>query len=315
MCKVVKFMYLVLILLFSLSFIGACEIETDQPIDEMDKLQVVVSLTIFEDMVEQVGGDKVVVEALVPVGVEPEDYEPTPSDVRALEDADCFIYNGLELERCLPQMVPDMEQKDNFHALAEDEEKFDTIPLPAGAFVGEPDPHLWTNVRYGKQYAQSMASILGKVDPDSKAYYQKRLLDYREELEELHSWIKQQVKNIPAKRRQLITSELCFQYFAAEYGFFHDAIWPINAPAEGTSSQIVRIVDVIEEREIPVVFLENQVDPRPMERVSREAGVPKVGELYSDSLSEPGEGGETYTEMMRSNTSLIVSALQEESKD
>jgi len=284
--------------------------EKEENEENEENLHVVVTLSFFEDMVNQVGGDKVEINALVPVGVEPEEYEPVPLDIRAIEDADLFIYNGLNMERWLPQVISNPEERENFHALAEDD-YFDTIALPDGPFKGDPDPHLWTNVNYAKRYVEQIASILSEADPDHREYYKNRMEDYGAELEQLHLWIEEKVEIIPEERRKLITSELCFQYFAEEYGFFHDAIWPINAPEEGTSAQIVRIVEVIDQKDVPVVFVENQIDPRPMEQVSSETGVPVGGVLYSDSLSEPGEGGETYLEMMRSNTTRLVDVLKE----
>ena len=307
--KFFKVAALVVLLFFIYALPMGCDEEAPSSSQE-DKLHVVVTLSFFEDMVNRIGGERVEVNALVPVGVEPEDYEPSPGDIRAIEDAHRFIYNGLNMERWLSQVVTDLEERDNFHALAEKRD-FDVIPLPEGPFKGDPDPHLWTNVKNAKQYVEEIATVLQEADPDNEDYYEHRLEEYREELTELHQWIATQVEKIPEDQRKLITSELCFQYFAKEYGFSHDAIWPINAPEEGTTAQIVRIVEVIEKEEVPVVFVENQVDPRAMEQVSQEAGVPVGGVLYSDSLSEPGEGGETYMEMMRSNTEQIIKMLKE----
>ncbi len=289
---------------------GSCEFnqEAKQPLQE-DKLQVVVTLSFLEDMVSNVGGEKLEVKGLVPVGVEPEHYEPTPGDIRAIENADLFIYNGLNMERWLPKIVSDLEERENYLALAESE-CFEIITLPSGPFKGNPDPHLWTNVQYASSYVQQIGALLIDAAPHHADYYAKNLEEYLRELEDLHIWMKEKLQKIPEEKRLLITSELCFQYFAKEYGFFHDAIWPINAPEEGTSRQITRILEVIDEHEIPVLFVENQVAPRPMRQVSREADVPIAGELYSDSLSKPGEGAETYLQMMQVNTKRIFDALK-----
>ena len=279
--------------------------------DNEEKLSIVVTLSFFEDMVQQVGRDKVEVTPLVPVGVEPEEYDPRPADIRAIHDADIFIYNGLNMERWLPRVKPDFKEKENYFALAE-QPSLETIPLPSGPFEGDPDPHLWTNVAYAREYVDFIAGILGERDEENREVYRENALEYSKELKNLEEWIEKEVEKIPREERLLVTSELCFQYFAEAYGFYHDAIWPINAPEEGSPSQIRRIIGIIEEKQPPAVFVENQVDHRPMERVSRETGVPIKGVLFSDSLSEPGEGGESYVKMMDSNTRQIVNALKEE---
>lgn len=299
----------VLIMLALLSGAGTagCGLEGK---DEAKPL-VVVSLSFFEDMVARVGGEMIRVKALVPVGVEPEEYEPVPGDLRAIQDAEVFIYNGHNMERWLPRIVPDMAERENCFALGEHPD-LAVIPIPGGPFDGMPDPHLWTDVRNAIIYVEQIVEILARFDPGNGSYYRERGREYIEELSDLHRWIRAQLEEIHPNRRVLISSELCFQYYASVYGFYHDAIWPINASEEGTPSQITRIVAVVQETGVPAVFVENQVDHRPMQQVSRETGVPIGGVLFSDSLSKPGEGAETYIQMMQVNTRLIVEALKEE---
>lgn len=277
-------------------------------------ISVVVTLSFFKDMVQEVAENKIELNALVPVGVEPENYDPTPDDIRAIKNADVFIYNGYNVERWLPRIITDIEEKNHCHSLAE-HPSIKKIFLPSGPFKGEPDPHAWTNVEYAVIYVEQIASILSKADPENEEFYQRRAESYIEELEGLHQWIKGEVKEIPRSKRVLITSELCFQYFAEAYGFRHDAIWPINAPEEGTPAQIVSVVELVEKIQPPAVFVENQVDPRPMKQVSTETGVPIGGVLFSDSLSEPGKEAETYMCMMKSNVRQIIEALTNEERD
>ncbi len=276
--------------------------------DEDEVISVVVTLSFFEDMVGRVGGEAVEVKALVPVGVEPEDYDPTPADIRAVKDADIVIYNGHNMERWLPRVISDLEGREGYYALAEDP-FLETIPLPSGPFEGDPDPHLWTDVKNAVSYVERISSILAEHYPEAEELFRENAESYIKDLNNLDRWIREEVEKIPPENRILITSELCFQYFAASYGFFHDAIWPINAPEEGTPSQIIRVVELVKEKRPPAVFVENQVDHRPMEQVSRETGVPLGGVLFSDSLSKPGEGGETYIKMMESNVRRITAAL------
>lgn len=281
---------------------------------EPGRISVVVTLSFLEDMVRQVGGEHVDVTALVPIGMEPENYEPTPRDVRAISEADVFIYNGYNIERWLPRLVDHLKGVAHIAALAE-HPHIETIPLPDGPYAGEPDPHVWTDVENAQIFAGQIAAILGEASPGDSDHFSRRAAEYSEELQQLDEWIRLRVEEIPPEQRILVTSELCFQYYAAAYGFEHHAIWAINAPDEGTPSQIAAVVDLVRSRRVAAVFVENQVDARPMERVSRETGIPIGGVLYSDSLSFPGEGGETYVDMIRTNTSRIAGALSGEESE
>ncbi len=307
--QVKGFLKLALAVLLSMSYFAGCVLQEKE---EEKTVSVVVTLSFFEDMVQRVGGEHVEVKALVPVGVEPEEYDPGPGDVRAIEDAEIFFYNGHNMERWLSRVIPDFKDRSGYYALAE-QETIETISLPSGPFEGDPDPHTWTKVGNAKKYLERIAAVLSQEDPENKQAYMDNLEKYRRELRDLDQWIRDEVEKVPREERILITSELCFQYYAKAYGFKHDAIWSINAPEEGSPSQITRLVEVIKEKDPPAVFVENQVDHRPMKRVSRETGVPVKGVLFSDSLSEPGQGGETYLEMMESNTRQIIKALKGDS--
>src|SRR5699024_11952458 len=63
-----------------------------------DKIQAITAFTLLEDMVKEIGRDKIEVHNLVPTGTDPHEYEPLPEDIKAATDADVLFYNGLNLE-------------------------------------------------------------------------------------------------------------------------------------------------------------------------------------------------------------------------
>lgn len=292
-----------LCVILSISLVGCRAEETT---DEV--LKVVVTLSFFQNLVEEVGGDTVHVTALIPVGVEPEEYDPLPRDMQAIENAQLFFYNGLDMERWLPRILPDLHEKEMYIPLAH-HDAIEAIPIPEGPFAGEPDPHVWTDVQNVILYVETITEALISVDREHKEQYRTSGEQYVKQLEHLHQWITEKVELLPPEHRILMTSELCFQYFARAYGFRHDAIWPINAPEEGSPQQIINMVEKVREWNPQALFVENQVDHRPMEQVSRETGIPIGPVLFSDSLGHPGEGGETYVDMMKDNTRRMVEAL------
>ena len=58
-------------------------------------LKVVTTISPIADLIENVGGDRVQVTSLVPVGDGPEDYDPTPADAAAVAAARIYFANGL----------------------------------------------------------------------------------------------------------------------------------------------------------------------------------------------------------------------------
>ena len=62
------------------------------------KIRVTTTTSMVTDLVQQVGGDRVVVSGLMGAGVDPHLYKATAADVSKLQQAEVIFYNGLVLE-------------------------------------------------------------------------------------------------------------------------------------------------------------------------------------------------------------------------
>ena len=133
----------------------------------------------------------------------------------------------------------------------------------------------------------------------------KMLRDYITQLEKLHEENIEKMNEIPQEKRILVSSEGAFKYFSDAYGFEAYYIWEINSHNEGSPEQLKAIVDTIREHDVKALFVETSVDPRSMETVSTETGVPIVGKIFTDSIGKPGEDGDTYIKMLEWNANMI----------
>ncbi|UMZ74215.1 metal ABC transporter solute-binding protein, Zn/Mn family [Natranaerofaba carboxydovora] len=306
---------MIFLIVISLSiFVYGCGSEAEPSDDKADKtekeeaegeLQIVTSISIIADMTENIVGDRAEVEYIVPIGEEPEEYEPVPSDFQKVSDADVFFVNGYNIETWLEDMVENISDVPIVH-VAEDGP---TIPLAEGDNI--PDPHLWMDVELVQDYY--VENILDKVknlDLDGKDYYFENAEKYLAELEELDEWIKEKVEEVDEENRFIITSENCFKYYGDAYGFETDGIWELNSHEEGTPQQISRIVDIVKDNEVPAVFVETTVNPQYMEMVEDETGVAIAGEVYSDAIGVEGNGADSYIDKMKHNTKTFVEGLK-----
>lgn len=279
-----------------------------------DKLQVVATYSIVYDIVKNVAGDLAEVHSLAPIGSDPHAYEPLPADVQLTSDADIIFYNGYNLESgnsWFQNMVETAGMDEEDAPVFRMTEGVEPQLLQSGGHKGEEDPHAWLSVQNGIIYAENARDAFIKVDPDNKDKYEKNAAEYIEKLEALDEEIQNKVDKIPEKKRYLVTSEGAFKYFSAAYGFEAAYIWEINDENQGTPDQIKSVVDLINEKDIPGLFVETSVDPRSMETVSNETGVDIVGKIFTDSLGEPSEDGDTYIEMIEWNADMIVKGLKE----
>ena len=275
-----------------------------------EELRVAASFTILAYAAERVGGDRVAVTSLTPVGAEVHEWELQPRGFRAIEDADLILYNGYNLEQWMRQVRAAAPDDAPLVPVAE-ASGFPTRAIVTGDFEGDPDPHLWMDPRAMSAYVEAIREALAERDPGGAEHYAERASAFQDELAVLHGELVERLQAVPEQRRVLITSEAAFPYFAAAYGLEHDGIWGTNAEEEGSPRQIMRIVDRIRERDVPAVFWESTISERYVRSVADETGVAVAGPLYVDSLSGPDGPAATYAGMMRHNARIILDALGE----
>lgn len=271
---------------------------------------IVTSFTILEDFARNVAGEEADVRVIAPIGAEVHEWSLTPKNFVDLEEAQIFFYNGLNIEQWIGQ-VKAIASPDLIAIPVGEVCGYPYLPIITGDFKGDPDPHLWMDVRGAISYVETIRDALMELDPKRSYMYQENAALYIEELASLHEEIQEVLLTIPKERRILITSEAAFLYFADAYGFYHDAIWGTNTEEEGTPSQMVRILEIILEKEPPSIFWESTGWEGYSLSISQDTGVMVRGPLYVDSVGERGSLANTYIGMMRENVRLLKEALIE----
>ncbi|MGM8214805.1 metal ABC transporter substrate-binding protein [Bacillaceae bacterium W0354] len=294
--------------------LSACSDDAAKSKEEDGKIKVVTTYSIVYDIVKNVGGDLISIHSLAPIGSNPHEYDPLPVDVQKTTDADAVFYNGLNLEAgnsWFEKLLETTEKDGEDAPVFLMSEGVEPMYLTTKGKEGEEDPHAWLDIRNGIKYVENARDGLIKVDPDNKEIYEKNAEEYIAKLQKLHDEAVEQFNQIPEEKRILVTSEGAFKYFSAAYGFQAEYIWEINQENQGTPNQITRIVDIIREKDIKGLFVETSIDPRSMEAVSNETGVPIIGTVFTDSLAEPGEEGDTYISMMEWNIKTFKEGLDD----
>jgi len=301
----------VLMALLGLALAGCGASPAGQPLNA--GLRVVATTNIIGDVVAHIAGGYVQLTVLMGPGVDPHTYTPTPRDVAAVHDAQLIFVNGAGLETFL---TPLLQQAGGQARLVDLSQGIDLLPAghaeeEAGhAGEGEYDPHVWLSVPNVMRWVDTIAEALSEADPAHAGEYRSQAAAYRQELEALDAWIRQQVAGVPPDRRKLVTNHPAFGYFAREYGFEQvGAVYPISPAAEPSAQEIAALEDTIRRLGVPAVFTESTVNPKLAEQVARDTGI-RLVRLYTGSLGEAGSGAETYIGMMRYNVRAIVEALK-----
>lgn len=260
------------------------------------KVQVVATISVLQDLAEQVGGDRVDVSTIVPVGGSPETFQPSPSDAQKISEARVVFQNGAGLERWLGDLVQSAGGED-----------VRIVELSRGMNIMEGNPHLWLDVSNTERYVEKIRDALAEADPEGAETYRANAKEYLARLEKLDGYIKEQARSIPEERRKLVTFHDAFPYFARAYGFDLVGVILQNPDAEPSGRKVADLVRKVEAEAVPAVFTEPQFNAKLAETIASEANV-EVYELYTDTLEKKESAG-SYEAMMRTNIDRIKEGL------
>ena len=278
------------------------------------KLKVTATVTMVADLVRNVGGDRVEVEALMGPGVDPHLYKAAASDVTKLQQADVIFYSGLLLEGKMQDIFNKLARSKRFVYAATEAIPVERLLEPP-EFAGHYDPHVWFDVTLWKLCLSAVAKGLSEADPTGKELYEKRAVETGARMDALHAWALAKAAELPSERRILVTSHDAYNYFGRAYGFQVVGLQGISTVAEAGLADMAKLSDFIKQKAIKAVFVESSVPHNTIERISKDTGAKIGGELFSDAMGTPGkmENGYdlgTYEGMIKHNLSTIVDALK-----
>lgn len=270
--------------------------------------------TFLADVTRAVAGDRVTVDSLIPGGVDPHSFEPTPQDVAKIADAQLIIENGLGLEAWMQKTL---DNAGGQHTVVEASAGLKPRTPRAGELIDpaehpEGDPHFWLDPNNVIQYTLNIRDALTVLDPAGKDVYARNADAYIAQLKALDGWIAQQVSTLPADKRVIVTNHESFGYFADRYGFtIVGTILPgVSSVASPSAQDLAALTDRIRAAHVKAIFLETGANTQLADQIARETGVKVISDLYTHSVSAADGPAPTYLEMMRYNVRTILSALQ-----
>jgi len=263
------------------------------------ELKVLALESFLADITQNVTGERLMVDSLIPAGLDPHTFEPTPQDVARITNSQVVIANGAGLEEWLQEVL---ENAGGEYLL---------IEASAGLPEKSPrpdDPHFWLDPNYAIHYVDNIRQGLSQADPAGEQIYAQNAAAYTIELEELDAWIIAQIEQIAPERRNMVTNHESFGYFADRYdiNIVGTIVPSVSTGASPSAQQLVQLIEEIKRTGAPAIFLESGTNPQLAEQVARESGVKVIKDLYTHSISPPGG----YIDMIKYNTEAIVGALR-----
>ena len=232
------------------------------PIDN-SKLQVISSFNPLHEFSQIVGQDKVDVRLLVPVGVEPHDWEPTIKDVQEIQKSDLIIINGIGFENWVDNLA-----ENNYQGIIVDTSE--GILINNLDQKNTVDSHIWLNPIYAKKQVQNIALAFSNNDPENGEFYTTNAAEYGKKLDLLDLKIRTELSDC---NDDFIAFHDAFSYFAKEYDLNQHTIVPSNnSHGEVTAKTLENVISKARELNIKVIFSEESVNTKTSQIIANEIG-------------------------------------------
>lgn len=270
-----------------------------------EKIKIVTTFTIIADITKNITGDAAEVLSITKPGAEIHGYQPTPKDIVKAYDADLILWNGMNLEMWFEQFFSNLNETTSITV----SEGIDAINISEGDYQGLPNPHAWMGLNEALIYVDNIVNALSYYDKKNSELYFQNAAKYKEKIISTIEPLKESILQLPEKQRWLVTCEGAFSYLARDLNLKELFIWPMNADEVGTPKQIKKVIDIINENEIPIIFCESTVNQAPAKQIAKETGAKFGGILYVDSLSDKNGPVPTYLDLLKSTYNTVEKGL------
>ena len=254
--------------LLLVALIAGCSKAPTQTVSPGGKIRVTTTVTMVSDLVNQVGGDRVTVQALMGPGVDPHLYKAAASDVSKLQNAEVIFYSGLLLEGKMQDVFAKMARTKK-HVYAVTEAIAPEKLLEPPEFAGHYDPHVWFEVPLWATCVDVVVKGLSEFDPTSKDHFEARGREVKAKLAELHEWALKKANELPKGKRILVTSHDAYNYFGRAYGFQVVGLQGISTVEEANVAARAKLTEFIKENGVKAIFVESSVSPAAIKRSAK----------------------------------------------
>lgn len=261
-----------------------------------EKLKVAVTIAPLSEFVRAVGGERVAVTVIVPPGAEPHTFEPTPSLMVSLEDADLYVMNGAGLEFWMDKLIgagkktPLVDASNGIELLEESD--------------GLTDPHTWLSIRNAKVQVENICAALSEIDPANSAFYATNRDAYLQNLSDLDLELSRSFEAAEAEGRIFIVHHPAWGYFARDYGLVELPL--MDNEKEPGPRYLGEVIDTARQNNITAIFVEPEYNPKTAQVIAGEMNariisIDPLAENYLENMRFAGRSIASSLESQRSN--------------
>lgn len=300
----------------SLSLLTGCGTQPADTAAGDGRLRVLTSFYPMYDFACKIGGDCIDVTNMVPSGTEPHDWEPSTNDLKNLEKADVFIYNGADMEPWADDLLVNrsdtlrvVEASENVELRTTDgEHEHAHEHEGADHHHGDFDPHVWLDPENAKIEMEAIRDALCAADPENSTVFQSNYEKYAAELDALDTEFREKLAPLP--NRTIVVAHEAFGYLCDAYGLTQVGIEGLSPDSEPDPGRMAEVIDFVREHSISTIFFEELVSPKVAEAIASETGAQAKMLSPLEGLSdEQAASGADYFSVMHDNLAALMEAL------
>ena len=281
--------------------------ESKDNVQNDDRIKVVTSFYGMKALTEEIGGDKVNIENVIPEGSEPHDFDIKAKDIKAIEEADIFIYNGAGMEEWIEDVKAAISGKeliiveaskgvDLINADEEDEEH------EGHNHLGK-DPHTWLGLNEAKIQGENVKNALIEKDAKNKEYYEENFKKFNEKIDSIIKEYNPKFKELDNKN--FVTGHATFGYLCRDFGLAQKSIEGVFAEGEPSPKELQNLMEYCKENNIKTIFIEELISTQLSDTLANEVGA-ETKQIYTLHSNEEGK---SFSDVLKYNVETIYSAM------
>lgn len=268
-----------------------------------NKLKVSASIYPLAHFAERVGTDYVDVTNIMPPGVEPHEYEPTPGDIKKIYDSRIFLFSGAGLDTWAKRIRPELRKKGivviEMASYTDLKSEYQDVNY---------DPHIWLDPLLARKMTVIIRDIFVMADPDHADIYTTNCDLYTTELNRLHMNFKEGLNN--CSLRELIVTHDAYNYLTRRYNLTAYPITGITPEEEPSPRKLAELSRLALDKNIKYIFFEKLLSPRLAKTIAREVDASTLelnplGGITKEDIIQ----GKTYITIMEENLENLRTAL------
>jgi len=275
------------------------------------RLKIVTTVSPITSITSSVVGDLADVQGLIPEGADSHTFEPPPSAAKTLSQADVVFVNGLKLEDPTKDLAKGNTKRGaevvelGTQTIAPDKYIFDfSFPKEDG----KPNPHLWTNPPYAKDYARIVRDTVVRRDPKNATAYQGNYDRFAAKVDELDTAMKSATATVA--KPELLTYHDAYAYFADHYGWKVIGAIQVSSFEDPTPKEIVDLEGQVKAEGVRAIFGSEVFPSKVLAQIGQDTNVRYVDTLRDDDLPDkPGDADHSWLGLMRFDFITMVSNL------